>query len=70
MTEKRLKLIDHLRNGPIRADDWERYGSSRTSLRVRIWKLRERGFNITTRTDSRAKRRQGSIRPVIYELVE
>lgn len=56
------ELVAALRKG-VSSTDWPRYASSRKSLHVRIYALRERGFIIES-----IQIEQGAL-PVMYKLV-
>lgn len=44
----RMKLLARLRQGPLAADDFAEVAVSKGSLRARICKLRDQGFEIET----------------------
>jgi len=64
----REQLLDRLRQGPLRSEDWATVATSRASLKVRIHILRRLGFVILSDPLPRTNRRQG-LAPVAYRLI-
>lgn len=42
------RLLERLREGPLRLDDFAQVSASKGSLKVLVHKLRERGFDIVS----------------------